>query len=322
MQNKYLPEGMIIGTAENREYVTSLSGLERALKEGRILESTVVLCDSAMRLHVDLYGIVGIIEREECVFCRNGEEIKDIAVITRVGKPICFKIIDIRIENGKPLAILSRRLAQEECIRNRLMDLVSGDIIPAKVTHLESFGAFVDIGCGVASLLSVDCISVSRISHPSDRLRVGDNINVVVKTIDQDTGRIFVSMRELLGTWEENASRFEAGQTVAGIVRSIESYGVFVELTPNLAGLAEIREDTRDNEIAEVGKSVAVYIKSIIPDRMKIKLVLIDSYKGESKRSGIEYFIDCKNTSHINSWRYSTKASKKVIETIFEEIPN
>ena len=322
MQNQYLPEGMIIGTAENREYVTSLSGLERALKEGTILESTVVLCDSSMRLHVDLYGIVGIIEREECVFCRNGEEIKDIAVITRVGKPICFKVIDIRIENGKPLAILSRRLAQEECIRNRLMDLITGDIIPAKVTHMESFGAFVDIGCGVASLLSVDCISVSRISHPSDRLRVGDSIHVVVKTIDCSTGRIFVSMRELLGTWEENASRFEAGQTVAGIVRSIESYGVFVELAPNLAGLAEIREDTHDNEIAEVGKCVAVYIKSIIPERMKIKLVLIDSYKGESKRSGIEYFIDCKSTSHINSWLYSTKTSKKVIETIFDEIPS
>lgn len=320
MINQYLPEGMILGAAENREYITSLSGLQRAMNDGAILESTVLLCDSSMRLHVDLYGVKGIIEREECVFCRDGEELKDIAVITRVGKPICFKVINISFENGKAIAHLSRRMAQQECIKNRLSDLISGDIIPAKVTHLENFGAFVDIGCGVASLLSVDCISVSRISHPSDRLRVGEVINVVVKNIDRDTGRIFVSMRELLGTWEENASRFEAGQTVAGIVRSIENYGVFVELAPNLAGLAELRDDTKDKEIAEIGKTVAVYIKNIIPDRMKIKLVLIDSYKGDSKRSGIEYFIDCKSTSHLNRWRYSTPNSKKIIETLFEEI--
>ncbi|MBE6549325.1 MAG: S1 RNA-binding domain-containing protein [Ruminococcaceae bacterium] len=320
MTNQYLPEGMILGTAENREYITSLSGLQRAMNEGVILESTVLLCDSAMRLHVDLYGVTGIIEREECVFCRDGEELKDIAVITRVGKPICFKVINITFENGKAIAHLSRRMAQKDCIQNRLSDLISGDIIQAKVTHMENFGAFVDIGCGVASLLSVDCISVSRISHPSDRLRVGDVINVVIKSIDHDTGRIFVSMRELLGTWEENASLFEAGQTVAGIVRSIENYGVFIELTPNLAGLAELRDDIKDREIAEIGKTVAVYIKSIIPDRMKIKLVLIDSYKGDTRRSGIEYFVDCKNTFHLNSWRYSTPNSRKIIETLFDKV--
>ena len=161
-------------------------------------------------------------------------------------------------------------------------------------------------------------MSVSRIAHPSDRVSIGDRIYTVIKSIDRESGRIFVSMRELLGTWEENATAFEVGQTVAGIVRSIESYGVFVELAPNLAGLAEIREGTRDRQIAEVGEYVAVYIKNIIPDRMKIKLVLIDSYKGEKTRSGIHYFIDCEKTHHLNEWRYSTKNAKKRIESIFE----
>ena len=71
---------------------------------------------------------------------------------------------------------------------------MSGDIIPARVTHLESFGAFVDIGCGVSSLLSVDSISVSRISHPSDRLSVGDSIYAVIKSIDREHERFFVVM--------------------------------------------------------------------------------------------------------------------------------
>ena len=228
MNNTYKPEGALLSSPENREYLSSLSGLEKARDTGKILEATVILCDSAMRLHVNLYGIEGIIEKEECVFCRDGECVKDIAIITRVGKPVAFKVLDITYENGKPLAILSRREAQIECMRNYLSDLIAGDIIPAKVTHLENFGAFVDIGCGIASLLSVDSISVSRISHPKDRLKVGDSIYTVVKSIDEYTGRIFVSMKELLGTWEENSSSFEVGQTVSGIVRSIENYGVFV----------------------------------------------------------------------------------------------
>ena len=101
MKNTYAPEGDLFSLPENREYISSLSGLERAFTEGRILESTVLLCDSALRLHVDLGGICGIIEKEECVFCRSGEVIKDIAVITRVGKPIAFKIIGFKKENGK-----------------------------------------------------------------------------------------------------------------------------------------------------------------------------------------------------------------------------
>ena len=318
MNNKYLPEGILSTTSENREYITSLAGLERAMHEDRILEATVMLCDSQMRLHVDLYGVEGIIERNEAVYCRGGEQIKDIAIITRVGKPVCFKVMAIEYRDGRPIAILSRRAAQIECIKRYVCDLCCGDIIKTRVTHLENFGAFVDIGCGISSLLSVDSISVSRISHPSDRLSVGSYVYTVIKSIDDESGRIFVSMRELLGTWEENASMFEAGQTVAGIVRSIEDYGVFVELAPNLAGLAEIRDGGCNKPAVNIGQYAAVYIKSIIPERMKIKLVIIDSYKGELPSCELKYFVDVKKTSHIDHWRYSPEVSSKKIETVFE----
>lgn len=317
MSNTYAPEGALFGTRENREYICCRAGLERAMIEGKILEAAVLLCDSKMRLHVDLYGMTGIIEKSEALWSADSKEIKDIAVITRVGKPVCFKVMGFANEGGKEVALLSRREAQKECVSMYLGDLIPGDIVPARVTHLDSFGAFVDIGCGIISLLSIDCISVSRISHPSDRLSVGDRIFTVIKTVDSVGGRIFVSMRELLGTWEENARQFEVGQTVAGTVRSIESYGVFVELAPNLAGLAEIREGTADAKIAKVGERAAVYIKSILPDRMKIKLVLIDSYHGEAPESSLHYFIDCAKVSHIDRWRYSPLGSPKVIETVF-----
>ena len=319
MINSYGPEGELFGTIINKEYTSSLTGLERAMNEGVILEGNTLLCDSSMRLHVDLYGIRGLISKEDALFCRSGEEIKDIALITRVGKPTCFKVIGFERCRGETVAILSRREAQAECIRNYLSSLTEGDIIPAKVTHLESFGAFVDIGCGISSLLSVDSISVSRISHPSDRLSVGDKIHVAVKLIDREHGRIFVSMRELLGTWEENASLFEAGQTVSGIIRSVESYGVFVELAPNLAGLAEVRDTDTSHISDRIGKYAAVYIKNIIPDKMKIKLVLIDANGTEAKRQPINYFVDCETVTHMDRWQYSPDGSQKRVETVFKQ---
>lgn len=310
--NTYLPEGHRMATAENREYVSSAYGLERARMEGKILEGTVIKCDSSdFSLTVDLYGITGIIPREEVAYSVDGEEIKDIAIITRVGKPISFKVLELRREDGRTVAILSRRAAQIDCMENYLMGLVPGDVVPARITHLEPFGAFVDIGCGIVSLLSVDAISVSRISHPRDRFSVRQDILAVIKSVDYGTGRIYVTHRELLGTWEENAAEFSVGQTVAGIVRSVEPYGIFVELAPNLAGLAERKDGVR------VGESCAVYIKSMIPEKMKIKLVLIDSCEGGAAPPKIRYTAAAAKEKHLKAWRYSPDACDKVVETVF-----
>ncbi len=320
MMNTYKPEGLMSGCLKNREYIShGRLGLEKAMANGVIIESNVLLCDSDMNLHVDLHGITGIIPKDEVCYNLSGQTTKDIAIITRVGKPVCFKVISIEENDGKAVAYLSRRAAQIECINNFVSGLLPGDVFCSRVTHLESFGAFVDIGCGIIALLPVDCISVSRFSHPKDRLFCGMVINTVLKSIDSEKKRIFVSMRELLGTWEENAALFSAGQTVTGIIRSVESYGVFVELTPNLAGLAELREESAESIRASIGKTAAVYIKSIIPDRMKIKLVMIDSYKGESAHPSIKYFIDPDSTEHINQWRYSPNNCPRIIETVFDQ---
>lgn len=309
--NIYFPEGMRSSTVENIEALSTISGIERAMAQGKILEATAIVCDNNLNLIVDLVCMKGIIHKREVMMANDGEIIKDIAIISRVGKPVCFKVISIEKDScGNPIAILSRRAAQVECMHNYLMKLTTGDIIPARVTHLEPFGAFVDIGCGIVSLMSIDCISVSRISHPRDRFTPGMYIRAVVKSIDYCTGRIYVTHKELLGTWLENAKKFEIGQTVTGIVRSIEDYGIFVELAPNLAGLAEYKEGI------VAGQSAAVYIKNIIPERMKIKLVIIDTYKSEPKVGKIEYFIpeDC---VHIDYWQYSPSDCKKVVETVF-----
>lgn len=310
MNQKYLPEGLLYGTAKNREYISSKEGLEKAMREGRILEAPAAMCDSDTNLYIDLGAIKGFMPREDVAICKKGEELKPIAVITRVGKPVCFKVTAITEENGETIAYLSRRAAQEECKMQFLSDLICGDIIPAKVTHMESFGAFVDIGCGIPSLMTIDCISVSRISHPSDRFEVGQYIYSIVKSIDFENDRIFVSHRELLGTWEENAACYAPSQTVYGVVRSIEDYGIFIELTPNLAGLAECKSGVK------VGDVASVYIKSISPERMKVKLVIVDSSSGEVSKKN-KYYIDTDKISHIDRWVYSPECASRIIESVF-----
>lgn len=324
MELTYLPEGQLLATPHNRELTGSLSGLTRAMESGAIIEGTVLMCDGDFSLHIDfpsLPGVQGIMRREEVVWNRDGEPVKDIAILTRVGKAVACKVTGIEEGDGGTTVYLSRRLAQAECAVRYLSTLTPGDIIRARVTHLENFGAFVDIGCGIPSLLSVDAISVSRISHPRERLYNGQMIWAVVRQVEESAdgvGRIFVSTRELLGTWEENAARFAPGQTVAGIVRSVEDYGVFVELAPNLAGLAEIRDCDRGMAESLIGRTAAVFIKSIIPDRMKVKLVLIDAWRGEAPSAArLQYFIRGDEVEHMERWVYSPAGARKRVESIF-----
>lgn len=320
MVKLYRPEGGYVDTAENRGYLASPTGLERAMNTGAIVEGIAVRCDENMRLHVDLGCAYGVIEPEESVYCREGEVRKDIAVITRVGKPVACKILSIEHRDGRLSVRLSRRAAQRECMEEYLAHLRCGDVIASRVTHLEPFGAFVDIGCGVSSLLSVDCISVSRISHPRDRLACGMTLPVAVKSIQRESARIYVTLRELLGTWEENAAQFEVGQTVTGVIRSVESYGVFIELAPNLAGLAEVKAEEAEELRARIGQRVAVYIKSIVRERMKVKLVLIDaSSDAPAGRQPLRFYVDPAKTPHIERWQYSPVGCRKTVEMRFDE---
>ena len=106
--NKYKPQGMNF-SAEQSDF--SLAALEKAKETGRILEAVASVCTPEMSLKVNLGSVIGIIPKEEAVLTQAGEEIKDIAVITRVGKPVCFKITGFEKRGGTTVALLSRRLA-------------------------------------------------------------------------------------------------------------------------------------------------------------------------------------------------------------------
>ena len=305
--NGFYPEGKLYNTQENKRYMLSPAALLDAQIRGVVLEAAVLMCDTDHNLIVNLGCMRGIIPRNEGAIGIESGATRDIALISRVGKPVCFVITEIKSDkNGDLYAVLSRKKAQLLCKSYFESEYKTGQVINTVVTHLESFGAFCDIGCGNIALLPIDAISVSHISHPKDRFKVGDNIKAVIKSIAED-GKITLSHKELLGTWEENAREFSAGQTVTGVIRSVEDYGIFVEITPNLAGLAEPKENVR------VGQQASVFIKSILKDKMKIKLIIIDSFES-SYIPEIKYYS---TDEVINEWEYSPKDCRKQITTRF-----
>lgn len=307
MKEAYRPEG--IENPEDAQYFKSEQGLLRAAESEVILQARCVLCDSGHNLYVDLGAFTGYIPREEAALGIREGAVKDVAIITRVNKMISFVVKGFMELGNRKVVLLSRCAAQERCLAYLLDYLEAGDVIETKVTHIEQFGAFVDLGCGIISMIPIDRISVSRIRHPNHRFTCGMSLRAVVLQVDRENHRFMLSHKELLGTWKENACGFEVGQTVGGIIRSIESYGVFVELTPNLAGLAELTEE------AEVDRYVGVYIKSILPEKMKIKLAIVDVGDPITKPSPFTYYFQ---GNHMDRWLYSPPESIRVIEQTFE----
>lgn len=304
----FKPEGWLLHRSENKAACASLSALKEAMDKAMILEARALLCTAEHDLIVDLGFCRGLIPRLEGALGIEDGSTRDIALISRVNKAVCFQVMDLSTDrNGAPLPILSRRRAQERCRSEFLSQKIPGDILDARVTHMEPFGCFVDIGCGLPSLIPIDSISVSRIFHPKDRFSCGQDIKAVIRSIDSD-GRITLTHRELLGSWEENAAPFSVGETVSGIVRSVEPYGIFVELTPNLAGLAEPKEGVRP------GQQASVYIKNLLPDKMKVKLILVDAFDASYEAEPLSYYqLD----GHIDRWDYSPPNAQKQIFTQF-----
>ena len=309
MTKRFPPEGRLLHTPENQAACASANGLKQAMETEAILEGTALLCTPEHNLIVSLGPYQGVIPREEAALGIAEGVTRDIAILSRVGKPVCFTVTGLSEKDGQPHPILSRRAAQQQALTAMLEHWKPGQIIQASVTHLDPFGAFVDIGCGVPSLIGVENISVSRIPHPSVRFRVGQEILAAVLDLDPVLGRIYLTHKELLGTWAENVASFQPGMTVPGVVRGVKDYGVFVELTPNLSGLAE-----RDPRLTE-GARVSVYLKAILPERMKIKLLAIEPLPPLEKPQPLHYYIQ---EGRLEHWKYAPSGCVKVgMETIF-----
>ena len=245
--------------------------MKDAFSNQKVLQGYVESCDNNFNLHVNVgNNITAILPRNEFEainvdeygycnpnICRN-----------KVNSYVQFRIKEIYDDNR---IILSRKNVQKDALKWIENELEPGMIVKGIVKNMRKFGAFIEIGGGVVGLLHIEDISVSRIKSPEERFKVGQKINVMIKSIDRENDKIFLSYKELLGNWEENVKDFEEKTIVEGTVKEYDKFknGIFIELRPNLVGLAEYKEGF------EYGQKVKVYIKKIIKDKKKIKLLII-----------------------------------------------
>lgn len=263
---KFKPEGW------NNE-ITKLNqtNVENYRSEQEVLQGLVKKCDDNYNLYLQFEnGLTGIMPRQE-VEAINLEEsgLPRANLCTgKVHKFVQFKIKEARDENN---IIVSRKDVQQETLEWVKNELQEGDKVTGIVKNIKPYGAFIEIAGGVVGLAHIEDLSIARIKSPHERLKIGQKVEVVIKSIDRDTGKVILSHKETLGSWEENANRFAVGDSVKGIVRETEKNrnGIFVELTPNLVGMAEYEEGL------QYGQTVNVYIKKIDNERKKIKLVII-----------------------------------------------
>ena len=145
-----------------------------------------------------------------------------------------------------------------------------GEIVKGTVRNIQPYGAFIRTDDGVDGLLYIEDISVARIKTPAERLKVGQKIDVVIKDIDKQKNRVYFSYKEMLGTWEDIIKDIQEKTIVQGTVRETEKNrrGIFIEIKPNLIGMAEYKEGL------QYGQKVDVYVKKIVKEKKKIKLII------------------------------------------------
>lgn len=299
----YLPEGMNLTYQRSALHLLSAGDLKKYASESIPLECMIDRCDSDHNLHGRINGLPAVIARSEAICPGVSGSEKEIAVLSLVGKSVCCELLDAVSEPDGITLHLTRRRLQEKALAYLEENLCEGDVIPAVITSMSPIGVFADIGCGIIALLPIRQISVSRIEHPKERFSPHQRIWAVVQKIDAAQHRFFLSHKELLGTWAENAARFQEGETVTGIVRGLKSYGVFVELAPNLTGLAEA------DETMQVGQRVSVLIKAILPEKEKVKLHIVGKLPPAERLRPLEYFI---HSSNLSQWSYRSEITSRL----------
>jgi small subunit ribosomal protein S1 len=197
-----------------------------------------------------------------------------------VGQTMTCLVTEVNQERRR--LVLSRRAVLErekaEAKEQMLKELEVGQIREGTVRSLMDFGAFVDLG-GVDGLLHVSRLSWTRIKHPSEMLSVGQPVKVKVTSIDPDSGKIGLSLRDLSGDpWIQAPHKYKQGDVIRGpVVRILDRVGAFIELEPGVDGLVHISEIDykrvfRIQDFVKEGQTVEAKILSVDPEQKRISL--------------------------------------------------
>jgi small subunit ribosomal protein S1 len=201
------------------------------------------------------------------------------------GKELDFKVISVDKKRGN--IVLSRKavveIEQEARKRETLQLLEEGRVLRGTVKNLTDYGAFVDLG-GLDGLLHVTDMSWGRVNHPSDLVKVAEEIDVVVLKFDRETERVSLGTKQLTeDPWVHVPGKYPAGSRVAGRVTNVTDYGAFVELEEGVEGLVHVSEMSwskkvkNPSKLVSPGDQVEAVVSDVNPDARRISLSLKDT---------------------------------------------
>lgn len=210
------------------------------------------------------------------------------------------KVLELKVEELDPSnhrVILSRKAVEaEENVKKKeelLKSIKAGDVIEGKVARLTNFGAFIDLG-GVDGLVHVSELSHEHVKSPEEVVSIGETVKVKVRSVEQDSERISLSIKDTLPSpFETIQEKYNEGDIVDGKVMRLASFGAFVEIDKGLQGLVHISEISHKhigtpNEVLEPGQEVKVKILGINPDEERISLSIKAALPEEEKNEASE----------------------------------
>jgi small subunit ribosomal protein S1 len=197
-----------------------------------------------------------------------------------VGQTYDFKVLKINTER-KNIVISRRELIEEQRLEKRrklLEDIKPGDLCRGSVKNITDYGAFIDLD-GLDGLLHITDMSWGRISHPSEMLKVGEEIEVMIIEVDRDRERVSLGLKQTTDNpWDGIEDRYPVNARVRGKVVNLVPYGAFVELEEGVEGLVHVTElswvkrISKPNEVLKVGDEIEAVVLGIQKDDQKISL--------------------------------------------------
>lgn len=198
-----------------------------------------------------------------------------------VGQSIPLKVIEVDRDRRK--VVLSNRLATEDEREKQkaetLTTLAEGQVRTGVVRRITDYGAFVDLG-GIDGLLHISEMSWTRIKHPSDVVKVGDKIQIMVLKLNLDQGKVSLGLRQILpDPWAEVEDRYHAGDVIKGNVSRLVPFGAFVQVEGGIEGIIPnselaIRRVSKPEDVVSVGQEVEVKVIDVRPDERRMTLSL------------------------------------------------
>ena len=196
------------------------------------------------------------------------------------GRLYKFRIVEYK-EGGRNIVVSRRALLEEEqraSAEDIRKTIVEGAVLSGRVASVRDFGAFVDLGGGIQGLLHVSEMGWTRVSDPSQVVKPGDEIRVVVLRVDADKQKISLGLRQLLADpWSKVGDTYKAGELRSGHVTRVADFGAFVELEPGIEGLIPLSESgvARGGDVKKAfpaGTRLEVVVSEVDPAARRIRL--------------------------------------------------